>query len=546
MRINKKSVKATGWVALLLVISVFITTPGICNPAKTVAIFPFAVNSPQDLTFLKNGLYSMLSSRIADPGKVEILEKEATLEILKEAQKSPETKGDLNESKARIIGANINVDYVLFGSLTHFGESISLDANMVDVSGAKPTISFFKQSNNLGDVIPLVNTFAGDINQKVFNRTISNEMYARPQHQPEPGPFQHPGGSQGSSGGFVGMNQGRSKGFITNLTLPDFITSLAAGDVDKDGKIEVVAATDNTLQIFRTDGNQLVVEKKLEYDSNYRIARLDIADINANGYPEIFVTCFSVHRDDLASFVVEYTGSKYETIIDDETIYYGLVDDELTGNKRLLGQSLGRSPFDARVYKMAWENNEYKKEKKIRMPRYISILSLMRGNIISEDKPEYTAINQHGRLIVFTETGAIEWEGSEKHGGSGHFFLLPRNDVDGSYRDRIYLQPRILFHDFDKKEKKELVVINNQELGGGSFGRYKRFLKGNIQILTWNGIALAPMYQTNTVQGWISDVAISDFDNDGKLEMIAAVVDRNKFSLMSKRKKSNIISYELQ
>jgi TolB-like protein len=548
LRINNKSVKVTILVTLLLSFSVFTANTGTCNTGKKVAIFPFAVNSPQDLSFLQNGLYSMLSSRLADPGKVDVLEKEATLETLKEAQKLPATKGDLTESKARIIGANINVDYVLFGSLTHFGDSISLDANMVDVAGEKPTISFFKQSNNLGDIIPLVNTFSGDINQKVFSRSIRDEMYARPQQQTTPGPFQNADGSQGqySGGPFINMNQRQSKGFITNLMLPDFVTSLATGDVDKDGKIEVVLATENTLQIFRTEDNQLVLEKKLEYDSNLRIARLDIADINGNGYPEIFVTCFSIHRDDLASFVVEYIGSQYSIIVDDETIYYGLIDDKLSDKKRLLGQSLGRHPFDGRVYNMVWDNDRYKKEKKIRMPRFLSILSLLKGNILTDEKSEFAAINQHGRLVVFTEASTIEWEGNEKYGGSAHHFLLPRDDTDGSYRDRIYLQPRVLSYDFDNKDKKELVVINNQELGGGSFGQFKRFTKGNIEVLSWNDIALAPMFQTRTVQGWISDVAISDFDNDGKMEIIAAVVDRNKFSLMSKRKKSNIISYELE
>jgi len=38
---------------------------------KTVAVLPFAMNSPRDLTFLQNGLFSMLSSRLSDPGKVD-------------------------------------------------------------------------------------------------------------------------------------------------------------------------------------------------------------------------------------------------------------------------------------------------------------------------------------------------------------------------------------------------------------------------------------------------------------------------------------------
>ncbi len=40
---------------------------------------------------------------------------------------------------------------------------------------------------------------------------------------------------------------------------------------------------------------------------------LDIADINGNGYPEIFVTSLSILLDGLQSFVVEYNGTDYVT-----------------------------------------------------------------------------------------------------------------------------------------------------------------------------------------------------------------------------------------
>ncbi|MCP4020556.1 MAG: hypothetical protein GY729_01830 [Desulfobacteraceae bacterium] len=549
MKINTKIIKTTGLVTLLFSFWVFLANPALGNTPKKVAIFPFTMNSPQDLSFLQNGLYSMLSSRLADPGKVVVLEKQAVEGILKEAQKNETTKGEMNESKARMIGANINVDYVLFGSLTHFGESISLDANMVDVTGQKPTLSFFKQSNNLGDVIPLVNTFAGDVNQKVFNRSISNELYARPQQgqQAPGGSFQYTEDAQNQyPGGTFVDSRPRSKGFMTHLTLQDFITSMAAADVDNDGKIEVVVATETTIQIFRAEGNQLVLEKKLEYDSSVRIVRLDIADINGNGYPEIFATSLSIHLDDLSSFVVEYTGTQYKTLVDDETIYYGILDDKKAGTKRLIGQSIGRNPFDARIYNMDWDNNRYKKEKRIRMPRNISVLSIAKGAATLDGKTEYVGLNKYGRLTIFSETGAIEWEGNEKHGGSGHYFLLPRNDTDGSFRERVYLQPRVIFYDFDSKDNQELVVIKNQELGGGSFGRIKRFYKGNIQVLSWNGIALSPLFQTQSVQGWISDIAIADFDDDGIVELITAVVDRDRSSFLKQGKKSNIISYDLK
>ncbi len=127
----------------------------------------------------------MLSSRLSDAGKVDVLDRETIDKTLAGAKADGLVKGSLNEGAARELGARMGVDYILFGSLTHYGESLSLDASMVDVAGKKKTLAFFEQSNAMGDVIPLVNSFAGDINMKVFNRNIDNKMYARPQ-QPNP------------------------------------------------------------------------------------------------------------------------------------------------------------------------------------------------------------------------------------------------------------------------------------------------------------------------------------------------------------------------
>jgi len=122
------------------------------------------------------------------------------------------------------IGEQLGADYILFGSLTHFGESVSLDAAMVDVTGDKPALTFFEQSNSMGDVIPLVNTFAGDINRKVFNRSIANELYARqvPEGPAAPGGFQAAGQMPERQGGFVNMQQPGGKGFAIHLKFGRF------------------------------------------------------------------------------------------------------------------------------------------------------------------------------------------------------------------------------------------------------------------------------------------------------------------------------------
>ena len=555
MKFNKIVGNSTLFIVILLISTLFYAGAGLCAEQKKVAVIPFTMNSSQDLGFLQNGLFDMLSSRLSDSGKVVVLDREAVDSAMQKAVTSGKIKGTLNESKAKILGQTMGVDYILFGSLNNFGKSVSLDTSMVDISGKRPIMTFFKQSNNMGDVIPMINTFAGDINQKVFNRSIANELYVQPQQPAQaqaPGALQNAGVGQGGyNGGFVNLKQSSAKGFLTHLKFKGEINAMAAGDLNKDGTIEIVTATDYTIYIHKLEGNKLVVENKLDFASTNRIAALDIADINKNGFPEIFVTSINIHREGLQSFVLEYDGKNYNTLTDDERYYFRVIDGDSSADidinaKILLGQRGGKHPFDGKIFTMAPAGNSYSEQRRLQLPRGVSVLSLAEGSLTSKDAKEHVLINENGRLTIAGGTGSIEWEGTSKFGGTAHYFLLPLNDTDSSYQERIYLNPRIKFYDIEKSGKTQVFAIRNEEIGGGALGRYKRFSKGNLEILSWNGIALSPLFKIRPVQGWISDFAIADFDGDGKDELIISIVGKTKILLNTKQVLSNIISYELE
>ena len=549
MKFNHNGRKICKVCILAFIFMASVLVQGFCAVPAKVAVIPFTMNSPQDLGFLQKGMFSMLSTRLADPGKVVVLDRETVEQSLARARKQSGIKGELTESKARIIGAAMGVDYVLYGSLTNFGQSISLDARMVDVHGKKPTMSFFEQSNKMGDVIPMVNKFAGDINLKVFKRNIANELYAGPatQQAPQaPGALQYTGGMERYSGGFVNLqSSGRRKGFSTWLTFKGQINGFATGDIKKDGINRVVVAEDYKLFIYKYSGNRLVLEKELDYSRVHRIIGIDIADINKNGYPEIFVTSLNIQKDGLRSFVVEYNGSSYVTLTDNEPYYFRVIDSKDQG-RILLGQKTASNPFKGAIYFMRVSGKRYVTDRKLMLPRNVSVLSLAKGPVSSDKAEEYVSINQYGRITLSEGSGAIDWQGNGEYGGTMHYLLLPRNDVDASYQERVYFNPRIVFFDTDDDSKPEIFVVKNQQFGSSAMGRYKHFSKGTIDILSWNGIALAPVFRTRSVQGWISDFAIADIDGDGTKELVVSVVSTSQIFTRAKGKKSNIIAYSLK
>ncbi len=150
---------------LLATISILFAAAGsAAEQVQKVAILPFQMNAPEDLNYLKEGIMDMLASRLAWEGKVEVTEKQVVKDGLAGHH------GPLNESAARELGSKLGVDYVLFGSLTVFGESVSIDAKMVGLKEDNPPVTVYAQTKGLSEVIPRINDFAQEINNKIFGR----------------------------------------------------------------------------------------------------------------------------------------------------------------------------------------------------------------------------------------------------------------------------------------------------------------------------------------------------------------------------------------
>lgn len=131
------------------------------TPSKIV-IVPFKINAAEKFSFLREGLTDMLTSRLAWQGKMVVVDKYKTQEALKGIS------GDIDEKKARDIGKKLGAHYVLFGSLTIIGNNISIDGRLVDIENQTPPATIYNQSQGIDTVMPTINAFATEINQKIF------------------------------------------------------------------------------------------------------------------------------------------------------------------------------------------------------------------------------------------------------------------------------------------------------------------------------------------------------------------------------------------
>ena len=524
-----------------------------------VAIVPFKVNAEKNLSFLKDGIVDMLSSRLYWEDKVAVVNRQ-TVE-----KAAASVAGTLNESNARKLGEKLGADYVLFGSLTVFGNSVSIDAKMVDVAGKKQPLTFFNQSQGMDQVIPAVNLFASEINEKEFGRVMETRRVAPSPQAPAPKTGQaetdigaHPDklfagefsggemqnaqkGAPGSAFIATQMGSGQAVQFWKSRNFKQRITGVAIGDIDGDGKNETVFSTEHTVEAYRYENKQFrkigtLADHKLDH-----LIGIDVADINRNGVAEIFVSALDPYRKLVRSFVLEFNGKTYAAIVPESDWYYRVVDIPRRGHV-LLGQKQGlESPFDKPVYELVWQNSGYESANKVMAAKHANVLGFSLGNAMNDGSEAAVAFDDLDYLKVYSSTGKEIWKDGEKSGGTPDYFELP-NQGSEDMKNYAYYPMRILIKDINKDGKNKVITIKNYRLS--ELISYRTFTHGDIEIRAWNGIGLPVLWKTRKLTGYLSDFGIGDFDNDGKDELVAALVIKTGSAVLTEPK-SALIVYEL-
>ena len=517
---------------------------------KRIALLPFKINADKDLSFLRDGIFDMLSTRLAKEGQVEVISR-AQVEA---AMQSAAASGAVNEAAARSIGTRLNADFVLFGSLTVLGENVSIDSKMVDISGGQPTMTFFDQGQDLGAVITKINLMAANINDKMFGRrtqTAAKAPAAPPQAAKKKANIQaHPEDvlkgdgfiDHGKQGAAVTTGESQVQ-FWKSANFKYLINGVALGDVDGDGKIETVTITPDAVVIFRSEGGQFRKITEISASSSKNLTGLDIADVNANGFAEIFVTSFNPKRTILNSYVLEFDGTNFNQIIDDSPWIYRVANTPTRG-KILLGQRprIGKT-FSGTIFEMNWQNGEYVPGDDIKTPRNTNLLGLTLGDVLNSDQETAISYRENDHIRIIDPSGNALWDSPERFGGSMMYYDAPLEDR-GQVENKQYFPMRLVVWQNLAKEESEVIAVKNHDITNRKLA-YRKFTKTHIEAFSWDGVGLRPNWKTRTMTGYIPDYSVGDYDNDGQDELIAALILKEGKVALFTEPKSTIIAYEL-
>ncbi|WKZ33148.1 MAG: hypothetical protein QY316_01705 [Thermodesulfobacteriota bacterium] len=122
------------------------------------------------MDFVKGAMADMLASRLG--GSLVIVRHDLVKAAL------PGNKG-IEEGAALEAGKKLNADLVLFGSVTVFGKSVSMDAKLLDVATGRAT-PFASQGTGVESIIGLTDKLSTDVLASLKPRATAPAIEEKP------------------------------------------------------------------------------------------------------------------------------------------------------------------------------------------------------------------------------------------------------------------------------------------------------------------------------------------------------------------------------
>ena len=164
------------------------------------------------------------------------------------------------------------------------------------------------------------------------------------------------------------------------------------------------------------------------------------------------------------------------------------------------------------------------------------------GHVMNDGSEAAVVYDELDYLRIYDLSGKQIWKDGDKSGGSPDYFELPDAGAK-DMKNYAYYPQRILIQDINKDGTNDVITIKNHRLS--ELISFKSFTSGEIEIRNWDGIGLSVLWKTRKLSGYFSDFSVGDFDNDGKDELVAALVIKTG-SVITTQPKSAFIAYELE
>jgi len=285
---------------------------------------------------------------------------------------------------------------------------------------------------------------------------------------------------------FFGPQRADSKLYVD---LPYGVRLIASGDIDGDGKAELVMSTGKDIRFYVSGG-----DKKSPYDIKGTAKDdhiwLDTMDINGDGRAEVIVT--SLRDDTVVSRIYVLQDGK-SSVLWEGNVFLRRIGNELVAQAYAPGEGYKGAVFTITL------KGGYKKGSNLSLPKDVNIYDFVYLNE-SADRTLVLAYDDSDYLNLYDEKGGRLWRSKEDYGGLMTTFKRTSPTVmidrgEWSVKDRLSMQSR------------EVFVIKRIPFVGSAKGL--GYSKSQIKSLWWTGVSMEEAAVVEDIPGNVLDYALT-------------------------------------
>jgi hypothetical protein len=335
------------------------------------------------------------------------------------------------------------------------------------------------------------------------------------------------------------------------------VRALALGDLDGDGRAELVVADEQSLTAYRTvEGGSPAAVDGLNFRVGGLVLSVDAAPVAAPGRAQLVVVDQRGEgRVGVRARVLEWTGDGFKVLYETNGRYLRAI--RVGAEDWLLEQDAGENePFEPEIRRLQWDGERFRDGIRLKVPRGVSVYGLALVRLSGSPEPDIVAFTDESRLNVWTARGQRLWTSSDALGGSAVTFEF--NPTGGARRqaggDSLVARVAGRVVPVPGTATPEVLVYENIlpvfQQGRGLLPRLAATLfdRGRVHRLRWRDGAFVRVWQSGVTEGYIADFGYGDLDGDGIREVVVGVVPRGlDLDTLSPfgRPRGRILAYEL-
>jgi len=522
---SREACNIAGKVLILLVGSLVFSLPLPAHASgKTLVLFPLAIYSDQPSEYLRQGVKSMLASRLSR-GDLEIIGDEAVEQVFGEKE------GITSKERAEELARTLKADYAVFGSITTIGGGYSLDLLLLELGKDGSRLVTVSEAVGQDQFIPKLSEVAYQFRTIIEGKEGAGEkLEEKVPILPKP---VTPGDLLPESEEHKEPEViKKTQFFDPSREYQDFkptgkisvdmaVMAFDMGDLDGDMAAELVILGRKKLLVYQRRGETFVLRDSLEPGFGEDFLKVSVGDTDKNGRAEIYLV--SRYGQRARTTVLEWAGG-FKRL--DRRIGHMQAIRDPGGSKSLLlfQDSKMAEFFSGRIYTMEYhKGGKPTKSQKLSELREVEFYTVTPFDLDGDGDPEFLGLGKQSRLCVWDKKGEVLWSTDEKIGGTNN--AIEVGELDSRLLPiSVSFNSRFIIGDVDGDGNREILAIKNQPLID-HLGNFKFFRKSSLVAYRIEGTNIFRAWQTRDINYCLTDIQVDAGSlylagQKGKLERI--------------------------